>query len=73
MAPSDAVVKQKEREKVAELCEEEYYTAPSVGNTIQQIHNNNDCTFKKEGMYKIHGIVGTTFKVTKKVWTDLNN
>ena len=68
------MVKQIECEKVTVLCEEQRdNTTLSVVNSMEQMNNKNDCTFRRDGMCDIHGIVGTKFKVTKTVWAELMN
>ena len=40
---------------------------------MDQMSNKIECTFKRGGICDIHGIVGTKFKITKKVWSELKN
>ena len=44
---------------------------PSVVRNNEHFQNKNECTFKRGGKCEIHGVIGTKYKVTRKVWTEL--
>ena len=37
----------------------------------EHFQNKNECTFKRGGKCEIHGVIGSKYKVTRKVWTEL--